>query len=578
MPKSIRDRVSLNGFWKFSIDPEQIGEEDEWFTNIPNPETILVPSVWNTHRPELFYYSGVAWYATSFFCPSDWDDQQVSLIFGGVNRAAKIWVNGQLAGEHDLGYTQFSVDISPYLKISKTNSLVVKVDGRMRENDLPPSTRTDWFSYGGIYRKCYLRITSNCRIIDYKIKNSLSYDPFSAKIAFDVIVTDRTSPKRHSYELMVNLTRESDTWIEKEPFVLENELQNCHVEFAINNPALWSTDDPNLYDGVLTILKDGFQVDRVTFEWGIKDIAVDGKKILLNGQPLTLCGVNWIEDHPYFGSTIPSRLIYYDLRLIKRAGINCIRPGNYPPDESVLRLADRLGILIIEEIPAWSLTPEQMVNPLILKKAKQSLTEMIQRDKNHPCVIAWSLGSNCATDTDAGREFIAELAAYTREQDDRLLTFGSSAGIEDLCFDLVDFCGLTMFYGWYQGTVEDFFDETVRIADKFHDEIGDRPIVMLGFGAGAIYGYRGPEYPRWSENYQAYVLEQYILHMTSLDHFAGGLIWTFQDYRINPSVQGQATWLERPREYCNMGIVDEFRRSKMAYDVVMKLYNQWGKE
>ncbi len=103
-------------------------------------------------------------------------------------------------------------------------------------------------------------------------------------------------------------------------------------------------------------------------------------------------------------------------------------------------------------------------------------------------------------------------------------------------------------------------------------------MVVLGFGGEAIYGYRGPEYPRWSENYQSYLLEQYILHMSSLDHFSGGLIWCFQDYRINPFTTDTQLWRERPREYCNKGIVDEYRRPKMSFEVVRKLFLQWHKK
>ncbi len=572
-----RQRVNLNEFWQFRIDPERVGEEEKWFNGIPNAESIIVPSVWNVHDPAIFYYNGIAWYSTGFFCPAEWDGQRITLIFNGINQKAKIWLNGQLVGTHEFGYTQFFVDISYVLKVSKSNLLVVQVDVRTREDDLPPSTRTDWFTYGGIFRKVYLQITPICRIIDYKLSNKISYEPLSASIVLSIKITDSETLRQHMREIMVEFFRESTSWKEKIPVEMAEETITCEIEVPIPDPLLWSPSDPVLYEGVVTLLKDNFQVDRLTFQWGIREMRVEGKRLILNNKPIALCGINWIEDQPYFGSTIPTRLVYYDLLMMKRAGINCIRPGHCPTDENLIKLADRLGFLVIEEIPAWGLTESQMSDAKMLHKAKQYMNEMIQRDKNHPCIFAWSLGSDCATDTQGGRKFIEDLVAHTRKLDDRLVTFGSSKISNDICFDLVDIAGFMVYYGWYTGTVEDFIIEAEKVAEQLH-EAGDRPMVVLGFGGEAIYGYRGPEYPRWSENYQSYLLEQYILHMSSLDHFAGGLIWCFQDYRINPFTTDTQLWRERPREYCNKGIVDEYRRPKMSFDVVRKLFLQWHKK
>ena len=575
--KLSRQRVNLNEFWTFRIDPEKIGEEEKWYNGFPNGESIIVPSVWNVHDPSIFYYYGIAWYSTTFFCPAEWDGQRVTLIFNGINQKAKIWINGQLVGTHEFGYTQFFVDISYVLKISKTNLLVIQVDVRPREDDLPPFPRTDWFTYGGIFRKVYLQITPVCRIIDYKVTNKISYSPLEATVFFSIKITDTQTLLKHVREIMVELFHESGSWKEKVPVEMGEETTTCNVQLTIPQPLLWSPDHPVLYEGVITLLKDNFQVDRVTFQWGIREIRVEGKRLLLNNNPIYLCGINWIEDHPYFGATIPTRLVYYDLLMMKRAGINCIRPGHCPTDENLIKLADRLGFLVIEEMPAWGLTESQMGDPRMLHKAKQYLNEMIHRDKNHACIFAWSVASDCATDTQVGRNFISELVGYARKLDDRLVTFCSSKGANDICFDLVDFAGLMVYYGWYSGTIGDFIIESEKVAEKLHEN-GDRPIIVLGFGGEAIYGYRGPEYPRWSENYQSYLLEQYILHMSSLDHFVGGLIWCFQDYRINPFNAESQLWRERPREYCNKGIVDEYRRPKMAFEVVRKLFLQWHKK
>lgn len=540
-------------------------------------EDIMVPSVWNVHNPEIFYYSGVAWYSTTFFCPAEWDGQRTTLLFNGINQKAKIWINGRLAGTHDLGYTQFFVDVTFLLKISKTNLLVVQVDVRTQEDDLPPSTRTDWFTYGGIFRKVYLQIMPTCRIVDYKVTNKITYNPLSAKITITMKITDTETSRKHAREIMVDFSREGATWKEKVPVELMEENSSYEITVPIQNPVLWNPTNPVLYDGVITLLKDNFQVDRLTFQWGIREIRVEGKRILLNNKTTALCGINWIEDQPYFGATIPTRLVYYDLMMMKRAGINCIRAGHCPTDENLIKLADRLGFLVIEEIPAWGLTESQMSDSKMLQKAKQYVNEMIQRDKNHPCIFAWCLGSDCATDTQGGRKFIAHLVEHTRKLDDRLITFCSSKMSADISLDLVDFAGLMTFYGWYTGTVEDFIVEAEKVAEKLH-ESGERPIVILGFGGDAIYGYRGPEYPRWSENFQSYLLEQYILHMSSVDHFSGGLVFCFQDYRINPFTTDTQLWRERPREYCNKGIVDEYRRPKMSFDIVRKLFLQWHKK
>jgi beta-glucuronidase len=288
--------------------------------------------------------------------------------------------------------------------------------------------------------------------------------------------------------------------------------------------------------------------------------------MLLNGEPVQILGVNRHEDHPEWGFALPQRLMLRDLDLANDLGANAIRGAHYPNDQRMLDLCDERGILFMEEIPLWGFSREQMARDVIGDRASAMLWAMIDRDVNHPCIWAWSVLSECATHTPEGRMMVERLVETAREADPtRPVTFSSGSNLEDICFDLVDIVCVNAGHG------SDRPDLALpELLDRIRAKIGDRPLIVSEFGAGAIPG-RGTlegDAP-WSEEHQRRVLTGCIAHLLSRDDLLGFYIWQLFDTRSDAAVAGQC-----PRGYDKHGLLDEYRRPKLAYHAVRDLLAQ----
>jgi beta-glucuronidase len=288
-------------------------------------------------------------------------------------------------------------------------------------------------------------------------------------------------------------------------------------------------------------------------------------------------GTNRHEDHPDFGNALPDTLRFQDLLKMKRANINCFRGSHYPPAKALLDYCDELGLLFIEEIPAYSLDAEMMVDPGVLETAEWIFDEMHDRDKNHACLIAWSVSNECATELPAGRAFHEALYAHVRAVDGgrHLVIHVSNRGVNDRCYNLADFVSLNIYHGWYSNKKEDF----VQVVELLHGILEDedhefgplRPIVLTEFGAEGIRGYRSWDAAKWSEDYQAEFLRYYITECMARDWIGGTWTWMFSDTRVDLPDRPD----RRARSYNNKGMVDEFRSLKLAFGVIRDLYAAW---
>jgi beta-glucuronidase len=321
----------------------------------------------------------------------------------------------------------------------------------------------------------------------------------------------------------------------------------------------WSPGDPRLYT-----VQMSFGGDDLIERTGFRQISVRGTEILLNGAPVRLFGVNRHEDHPDWGFALPEHLILRDLDLVHDLGANAIRGSHYPQDPRMIDLCDERGILLVEEIPLWGFGPEQLSIDMISDRAAAMAWGMVERDINHPCIWAWSVLNECGTEAPEGRAVVERLVETVRELDDtRLVTYASDKALADICFDLVDVVCLNAYFGWYR------HDMTwPAFLDRMRAKIGNKPMIVSEFGAGALYGcHTLAEGMVWSEEYQCRILSDCIAHFIERDDLAGFFIWQFCDTRSDRGARA----LGRPRGYNNKGILDEYRRPKLAYSAVRGL-------
>ena len=296
--------------------------------------------------------TGKGWYSKKFKVESlKLKEQKLRLYFEGVYMNAEVYVNGQKAGGHPYGYSSFFVDITPYAKIGQ-NEVEVRVDNSQQKN-------CRWYSGSGIYRHVWL-LTTGKRYIDEWSVNVATPDIHTVEIKAEVVMEDGTRKP-----------------IEK----------TIHVE----NPHLWSPEDPYLYH--TTIEADG---DVVPVTYGIRTIEYSAEKgLLLNGKPIVLNGGCVHHDNGILGASAFDAAEYRRVRLLKEAGFNAIRTSHNPPSETFLRACDELGLLVIDEaFDGWRDKKNTYdYSTLIDKWWQEDIKAMVLRDRNHPSVLCWSTGN-----------------------------------------------------------------------------------------------------------------------------------------------------------------------------------------
>ncbi len=556
---TLRRQIYLDGRWNFALDPDDRGEEERWFEAFPtDADEQWVPSVWNT-TPCYSGYEGPAWYHRTFQVNNC---TALVINIGAAAHSAKVWLDGEILGEHFSGFLPFGFVVKR--PTPGTHTLIVRVDNTLSDSTIP-GPHLDWYRYGGLTRSVWAEELPGKACIRHfnllpRLEDGRGVVTVRARI---LSLTDE--PLEDTMRLEINGERSYAEALTLAP----GEEREIAFDVAVPNPRVWQPNDPQLY-----LARLSFAGDDLIERFGLRSIEVSGSRILLNGRPVKLLGINRHEDHPDWGFAIPGHITARDLRIVQDLGFNAMRGAHYPNDPRLLDMCDERGILFMQEIPLWQFTEEQMRRPIIRERARRMLLEMIERDMNHPCIWAWSVLNECATETEGGREMVEMLVEAAKEADPtRLVTFASNRRLADICFDLVDVVCVNAYYGWYR---EEEWTRGLEpssaweaLLRRLREKIGEKPLVISEFGAGAVPGCRGLEGFRWSEDYQRRLLTELVEFFLSRDDVAGFHIWTLFDFRVDCTDVDRA--LRRPRGFNNKGLLDEHRRPKLAYWAIREL-------
>ena len=555
--------ISLNGKWKCKPDYHNLGIEYEWYSNknlVLNNDALLdidIPKSFNLiERYECF--EGIFWH----FCEFDLNepiknlDFEYSLRFKGSNYNTKAWLNGIFIGEHNGGFTPFCFDINQPIK-QKNNMIVVRTDNT-RRNDQIPSISFDWFNWGGIYRDVDLLILNKNRIEDVSIKTSLIS---RIKCKIEIL-----------YRKVGNLSIRWEILDKNNKKILfqgniPKRINNSAINVIINNPRLWSPEYPNLY--FLKIYDNDTRMsNEVLYEthFGIRQIEINSIFIYLNKKRIFLKGVSLHEEYMPYGRTIPYEKRKEDVENIKSIGFNAIRTAHYSHDEDLLDIADKVGMLILEEIPVYQHC--NFASSQTYKIAEAMLKELIKRDINHPSVIWWSVGNEVPLHQRTCAKFIKNLMNFARELDNtRIITCVSRKMIADLTRNNVDIATINSYFGWYYG-----HEKMISlILDIIRTPAFNKPWIYTEFGAGAKFGFHADwkKQLKYSEEKQLQVLDYSIRTINSKDFFAGWFIWIYRDFkstrRSNQFQQG----------FNRKGIISgEKNEKKLVYYRLRKILNE----
>lgn len=625
-------RLDLNGAWKWMADARDVGRSEGWYLPEFADEDwfeIQVPGSWNylfrsDPTPTTDHeYSGPGWYRKEFVVDQQMDRGYVRLHFGAVCYRTSVYLNGNFIGEHTGDFVPFEFNVTDDLIYDGRNTLAVRIEsiGNDTTMTVPPANgRYDFWIFHGIHREVYLQATGELLVQDLFAHSEPGQDSHPARLSVEATVLNRTNEAARTRLLIQvrqaegKVVREIVTW----PLDLPaGSYHTFQITSDILSAKLWSPEDPYLYELTATLLPEfeldapispallvntasysgegplpahatmqrpaklpAVALDQAAITFGVRKIETKGDQILLNGQPVVFRGVNRHDEYPLMGRTMPDWVYREDLAMMKRAGVNAIRTAHYMNDPRIYQMADELGFLVIEEIPAVALNFKEMGDPEIQKLCVDYTRGMVIRDRNHPSIVIWSAADEPTLF--GSSEFNSMLYAQMKLLDPtRLVTYAR------LHHDLIaedpeaDVICLNPYWGWYIGEIE----KTDWFLDLAHETFPDKPVILCEFGAGALKNYRqspldGEDYsPHYTEDFQVQSIKE-VWDITAAKEFAhGGFVWVWADF-ISPTRKylrstqmPVAQHVINPAPYHNLkGLVTRDRIPKAAYLMLMGLY------
>ncbi|NOZ56295.1 MAG: DUF4981 domain-containing protein, partial [Calditrichaeota bacterium] len=342
-------------------------------------------------------------YRRTFRIPESWRERQVFLHFDGVKSAFYVWVNGRRVGYSQGSMTPAEFNITRYLNPVKDNVLAVEVyrwsDGSYLEDQ-------DMWRFSGIYRDVYLFSTPPLHIRDFAAHTDLDRRYRDATLRLRVSIHNYGDEPSSPARLVATVTRDAHTRIVARlvaavPAVPAHAETTVVLSTRVTNPAKWTAETPNLYRLILSLRTPSDSVLEATgTSFGFRKIEIRNGQFLVNGVPILLKGVDRHEHHPRFGRAVPRETMLQDVLLMKRFNINAVRTSHYPNHPYWYELCDRYGIYVIDEANLESQGVNDLIprsDPLWKPACLDRLERMIQRDKNHPSVVMWSLGNEAGT-------------------------------------------------------------------------------------------------------------------------------------------------------------------------------------
>ena len=566
-----RDNTSLNGKWEYVLDPfrtESMGNTQIYRNAVPrdkndrveysfNPaQTLWVPGSWNTQKPELMYYESNIWYRRLFDKPDLDAGKRYFVYVGAANYLSTVTFNGKRLGRHEGGFTPFCYEVTDLMK-KEGNFLIIGVDGGRRADRIPAEV-ADWFNHGGITRDVLLIETPRTFINNYYIAlDKSTLNSKVRKISGTLLLSGKEMPK----EVRVQIPE-----LRIDQAVAVGADGKAGFTLDAKRLQLWSPASPKLYDVRLVAGSD-----TVCDQIGFRTIETRGKQILLNGEPVFLKGICLHDENPLRRTRANS---VEDAQLVigwaKELGCNFLRLAHYPHQENIVRLADKEGILLWEELPLyWGI---QWSNSKVLDKAKRQYKELIDRDYNRASSIIWSIANETAVVPERNK-FLGELADYVRTLDStRLLSAACKKDqgrdghpdavytYNDPLMQKLDIISLNEYLGWYGGSPAECQGKTFKMGLE-------KPVIVSEFGGGALQGFHGDKATRWSEEFQAYLYEESIAMFDKIDGLSGMAPWILCDFMspLRQLHQVQDGWNRK-------GLISEQGKKKQAFYVLKKYY------
>ncbi len=512
-----------------------------------------------------FPENSVGWYRKKFFIPESDLGRRIVIEFDGIHRDARLWVNGFYIGTEHSGYSSFQYDITDYLNYGGDNMIAVRVDVTMEEG---------WYYEGaGIYRHVWLTKTAPLHVAQYGTLVTSKIKPESATVTAETTVVNE-GEKEAAFDIVQTIQdsdgKEVTSGEIKSLFLKPGQTKEYLCVMDVNSPKLWSLESPHLYKLVTSLNSQGKEIDKYETVFGIRSVHFDPNEgFFLNGKHVNLKGTNNHQDHAGVGTAIPDALQEFRIARLKSMGSNAYRCSHNPPTPELLDACDRLGMLVLDENRLMGSSPEHF----------QQLKRMILRDRNHPCVIAWSLGNEewAIEGNIKGARIASTMQTVAKRLDPTRRITAASSG------------------GWGQGisTVIDMMGYNYIVhgdIDAHHSKYPNQPSMLTeettASGTRGIYeDDRSKAYLSQADRkFMRRSIERGIKFCAERPFIAGLFFWTGFDYR------GEANPFGWPQVSTQFGILDlcgfpkdiyYYLKSVWTDEPVLHIFPHWnwtGKE
>ena len=542
--------VSLDGLWSFRLDSDALWRE------------VRVPHTWQI-EPENTEYRGVAWYRREFHVPQAWSELAVRIEFEAVFHTATVHINGKLAGQHvGKGYTAFVIDLSGFLKYGAANTLEVKVDNAFNEAMLPRGRSSDWAHDGGIYRPVNLLVTPKVFIERVAIDADPDIANKTASVSLKAVVRNTTTRAwrgRIGYRIDDEATGNP---VHHEPEAATLTLaagETRTVELrghVLSSPRLWHFDHPDLYR-LTAEVSSGHSIDTT---FGIRKIEIRGTSFYLNGERVRLMGVERMAgSNPEYGMAEPVSWIDHDHADMK--ALNCVYTRvHWPQDRRTLDWCDRNGILIQTEVPTWGSGTfrgmREEPDAVLMNNGLEQLREMVDRDRNHPCIFSWGICNEIGGQNPPAYAFAKRMYEESKKLDaGRLVSYASHSLFQTPGKDvagLMDYVMCNEYVGsWQKGGTP----EVIKLIESIHQAFPEKPLVISEYGYCACTKDR----PEGDEQRIAVLLSQDKV-FREYEYVAGLIFFCYNDYRTHVGDKGTGVMKQRVH-----GVVDVYGNRKPSY-------------
>ena len=552
---SSKGKQDLSGLWEFAFLPEKTSLKDN-LAKLRFDLLVAVPGCFDL-TPEYYLRRGTGVYRRRVEAGGE-----MELISEGLGLRGEFYWDGKQIATVDAPFSRRVIRFDA----GKTgvHELLVAVNNEFDDSPSSLFRRDyDFYAHGGIYRKITLAPAAAFHADELKI---IPLEPEQGTVRIAVKFSGEISGLTQAE---IRFDRQA------KPQILPLKDGIGDQVFQVSSPHLWSPDDPFLHTAEIQAGGETFSI-----EFGLRKVECRNGKLYLNGAPLKLIGCNRHDAYPEFGYAVPLDIRLRDLNRLKKAGMNCIRGCHYPQSEEVLNLCDRLGILVWEESLGWGNNEAALTDPEFQARQIRETRNMAVKSVNHPSVITWGFLNEARTDLEAARPLVKSLAEALREFDpSRPVTYGTCRLTKDVCLDLVDIISFNTYPAWYSLGQDQFcnkdeirqnLSELVDFSSK--PEYREKPLLISEIGAEALPGIYGGQ--RWSEEYQADLLETVVRFVLDSDRCSGTFLWQYCDTRTFLSNCSQSA----AGGFNSKGLLDRYRNPKISWRRISDLLSNKNKQ